>query len=137
MKDTAKTDSPNFKFIDCTSGVQHLHNLGQQKEIRNQYGLTIPYESDEFKNALRLFKLCYFNGCIKSRCTRSIISTELFFKNVAATIDECSDFLIYPYLSVIIEAALKGVWDNCSLGQADYYLPEEPTEEKILTEATP
>lgn len=129
MKDTAKTDSPNFKFIDCTSGVQHLNDISNalynKKEIRGQFGTAFNVDYAEFKASLELFRRCYYKGEVKSRCTRSIISTELLLKNIYATILECKDSVIYPHLAILIEAALKGVYDNCSLGQGDSYLPRE------------
>ena len=131
MKDTKKPDSPNFKFVDCTSGVQHLNNISNaiynNEEVKGVYGIPFNVNYKEFEDALRLFSLCYYNGAIKSRCTRSIISTELLLKNINVTIDECRDLIIYPHLAILVEAALKGVWDNCSLGQGDSYLPEEET----------
>lgn len=124
-----KTDSPNFKFIDCTSGVQHLNDISNaiynKKEVKGLFGTLFNVDYPEFKEALNLFRMCYYNGVVKSRCTRAIISTELLLKNINATIDECKDSIIYPHLAILIEAALKGVWDNCSLGQGDSYLPEE------------
>jgi hypothetical protein len=113
-----KIDSPNFQYIDCTSGIQHLINLQDPKEDQpfRQY--------EEFKRARQIFQRCFFNGAVTSRCTRNIISTEVFLKNVTDAINECRNFVIYPYLSIIIEAALRGVWDNCSLGQDNHYLPK-------------
>lgn len=137
MKDTAKTDSPNFKFIDCTSGVQHLNDISNEiynkKEVRGQFGTAFNVNYEAFKAALELFRRCYYKGEVKSRCTRSIISTELLLKNIYATIIECKDSVIYPHLSILIEAALKGVWDNCSLGQDEYYLPGEVVKAKVET----
>jgi len=127
VKDPTKIDSPNFQYIDCTSGVQHLNDISNalydKKEIRGQFGTVLDVDYEEFKASLELFRRCYYKGEVKSRCTRSIISTELLLKNIYATILECKDSIIYPHLSILIEAALRGVWDNCSLGQEDYYLP--------------
>ena len=126
-------DNPNFKFIDCTSGVQHLNNISNaifnKEKVKGVYGMDFDVDYQEFKDALGRFRRCYHDGAVRSRCTRSIISTELLLKNVYAVINECKDSLIYPHLAILIEAALKGVWDNCSLGQGDHYLPEEKKEE--------
>ena len=115
---TNKADSPDFQYIDCVSGIQHLFDFKNGKDEFLKY--------DDVIESTDRFKSCFGLGSEPSRCGRRVISTKVFLQNVHDATMERKDKTIYVYLSKIIEATLKAVWDNCAIGQGDYYLPKEP-----------
>jgi len=105
-----------YDYIDCTSGIQHLHDLN----IKNE----------DCQAALDDFKRCFYDGCVSSRCGRTVISRHRYLENVNRAIDAYQDEVLYVFLGRIIEAALKAVWDNCAIEQGDSYYPKEADAEE-------
>ena len=99
-----------FKYVDCISGVDHLHRIEVDKE------------SD--KELIKKFVYCYFKGSETSQCGRSVINRDVLIKNLTHTLNDSVTDVIYSTVAKIIGAAFKGLWDNCAINQGDHYLPK-------------
>lgn len=114
-------------FIDCTSGAAHL--IGLSNEL-----YANPVKSHNFDEQFRIlyiFKQCYFNGCIASRCGRPVIQYSTLINNINTEILKLKTTLISCDLSKILASAFQGIWDNCAThDNSDCYLPEPPAPPK-------
>lgn len=108
-------------YIDCVSGYSHLVELLKRfeelgKDLKNS-------EKVWYMILLRKFQNCYFEGSVSSRCSRSVIEIQVLLSNLKTVIEQTEMENTYEN-RLILDAAFKGIRDNCADG-SDSYIPEE------------
>lgn len=119
----------HFKYVDCVSGAQHLVSISNARFKELDEDLDASRKDPEMM-LINSFKDCYYDGAVSSKISRRIIERSLLIKNLQKALEELETVLCYPTIAKIIEAAFKGVWDNCAIGQGlEHYSPKEKDNE--------
>jgi hypothetical protein len=109
-------------YVDCTSGVSHLIAISNRRF--NELGKCLKTsDEDELTKVIRMFDVCYYRGAVPSKCGRRVISAKLLISNINEAIELLDTELSHYELEKVLEAAFKGVYDNCASGDSDHYLP--------------
>lgn len=114
-------------YVDCTSGYSHLIHLSniRFKELDED---TTKSREDEQMRVIHLFEKCYFEGAVSSRCTRRVIDAAVLIKNLNKTLSKLQTKLGRYTLKPILDAAFKGISDNCADLGCEGYFPDETKE---------
>ena len=111
-------------YVDCTSGYSHLIGLSNARFTLLNRDLEVS-EKDETMRVLRLFEQCYFDGAVSSQCGRRVIDSSILLKNITKTFSKLKTNIDRHVMVHIMEAALRGMYDNCAgFGDSSAYFPK-------------
>ena len=111
-------------YVDCISGYSYLIGLSNARFTLLNKDCEVS-DKDETMRVLRLFEQCYFDGAVSSRCGRRVIDSSILLKNITKTFSKLKTNLGRHVMVHIMEAALRGMYDNCAgFGDESGYTPE-------------
>lgn len=122
-------------FIDSVSGYSHLISLSNKRF--EELGKDLDKSKvDEEMRVLHLFERCYFTGAFSSVCTRTAIDSDTLTNNIKTCLANLTTSLSDFRLKNIIDAAFKGITDNCAMFSQDHYCPPQPKIDPITVKIT-
>jgi hypothetical protein len=111
-------------YVDSIDGMSALISLSNKRFTEDLKSNLEASDKDPYMNIVNELSQCYYNGAVKGKCGRRVISSIKLLQNLQKTLKTINFDTVNVYeAKYILKAAFNGIHDNCAFSNQDGYAP--------------